>query len=678
MDAQQLLNLWGQITQGAVFKLVAALVALAGMFLVLLRLLNAIATFNRNRKAATLEKSIAAVTGVSALIEADIANACRWYLEPNCTSTDPSDEEDLRDVVALSPLFKTIDEHLAKGGERRHVILLADSGMGKTSFCINYYAREKKKKKSKRRRVAIVPLGTGNPIQQIESIERQNETILFLDALDEDPSASGDPQARLYQLMQSAAHFKNVVVTCRSQFFESDERIPKGSGIMFAGARRAGVSREFPPHKLFLAPFNGEQVKSYLRRSFSASSWGGFSKRRKAARMVEAIPELSVRPMLLELVPELVRESKEIEQLHGLYEYLLVSWLRREREWIGENELRDISIELAVRIFTRQRRGEGDRISAKELDEIAREHNSAIESWKLKSRSLLNRDTNGNFKFAHRSVMEFLVLEACLRGDVRAISVEWTDLMKDLLVSLANTDKFSEGRTLDLLQNDLAEARIFPLATSVGLPRRLAIGECKRIIKNNDVSRRHQRSIPIAWRGIRYQAMLASSNSLVSTYLVKDQTHGITWLVHDFSRSQREDRTLYQENFSSGQKVPVGVRSLLSGEAEANYRNPSIEEIITLWQCEQDICRIHGIGRVFDQECVYWLSDRLEDSLLCCSFGKLPILFPELKLIDSRADGDRHFHVYEIMGRYGMINRSPYKAMSAYVLESEDELRLRA
>lgn len=676
MDAQQFLGIWGEISEGAIFKLITALVALAGMLLVVVRLWNAISTFNRNRKAAKLEKSISAMTGVSALTEADIANACRWYLEPNCTSTDPSEEEDLRDVVALSPLFKTIDEHLAKGGERRHVILLADSGMGKTSFCINYFDRERKKKKSKRRRVAIVPLGTGDPIQQIESIEKQNETILFLDALDEDPNAAEDPQARLRQLMQSSARFKNVVVTCRSQFFESDERIPKGSGIMFAGARRAGVSREFPLHKLFLAPFNAEQVKSYLRRSFSVSSWGSFTKRRKAARMVEAIPELSVRPMLLELVPELVRENKEIEQLHGLYEYLLASWLRREREWIGENELRDISIELAVRIFTKQRRGEGDRISAEELEEIARDHNSAIESWKLKSRSLLNRDTHGNFKFAHRSVMEFLVLEACLRGDERAISVEWTDLMKDLLVSLANTDKDSERRTLELLRNDLAEAKIFPLATSVGIPRRLALGECKRIIKSNDVSRRHQRSIPIAWRGMRYQAVLASANPQVSTYLIKDQTHGITWLVHDFSRADREDRLLYQENFTSGQKVPMGVRSLLSGDAEVTYRNPSIEEIITLWQCEHEICRVHGIGKVFDQESLYWLSDRLEDSLLCCSFGGSPISFPELKLLDSRVDGDRSFHVYEISGRYGMINRSPYKAMCAYVLEADEELRL--
>lgn len=678
MDVQQLLVLWGEIGHSQIFKLISALAAVAGLVLVFIRLWNAASTFNKNSKAARLEKSIAAMTGVSAFTEADVANACRGYIEPNCTSTDPSDEDDLRNVVALAPLFKTIDEHLAKGGERRHVIILADSGMGKTSFCINYYAREKKKKKANRGRVAIVPLGTGDPVKQITSLERQNETILFLDALDEDPLAASDPQGRLHQLMQSAAHFKNVVITCRSQFFENDDRIPKGSGIMFAGARRAGLSRELPLHKVFLAPFNSDQVKTYLKRSFSASSWGSYRKRRQASKMVEAIPELSVRPMLLELVPELVRENKEIDQLYGLYEYLLSSWLRRERDWIVENDLKDISIELAVRVFTKQRRGEGDRMSAGELEEIARNRNTAIESWKLKSRSLLNRDTYGNFKFAHRSVMEFLVLEACLRGDPRAISVEWTDLMKDLLVSLANTDKDSEIRTLQLLQNDLAEARVFPLATSVGLPRRLSLNEFKRIIKSNNVSRRHQRSIPIAWRGMRYEVALASSTPSLSTYLVKDQTHGITWLVHDFSKSQQEDRHLYLENFVAGRKVPPGIRALLSGEADVLYRNPSIEEMLTLWQCEPDVCRIHGLGQVFSVEDMYWLSDRVEDSLLCCSFGYAPIMLSELKLLDTRVDGERRLHVYEILGRYGMINRSPYKAMSIYVLECEDELFFRS
>jgi hypothetical protein len=35
----------------------------------------------------------------------------------------------------------------------------------------------------------------------------------------------------------------------------------------------------------------------------------------------------------------------------------------------------------------------------------------------MKTRSLLNRDAGGNFKFAHRSIMEYMVAERILRGD---------------------------------------------------------------------------------------------------------------------------------------------------------------------------------------------------------------------------------------------------------------------
>lgn len=675
MDVGEVFKVLSQMAGSPVGKLLGVLAGLLGGPLLLIRFWNALSTLVRNRKAARIEKSIAAMTGVSAFTEADIANACRNYIEPNCTAADPSDEEDLRNVVALAPIFKTVDEHLERGGERRHIIILADSGMGKTSFCINYYAREKKKKKKSRRRIAIVPLGAGDPIRQIESLERKNETVLFLDALDEDPLASSDPQERLRQLMLCASHFKNVIITCRSQFFENDERIPKGSGIMYAGARRAGVSREYPLHKLFLAPFNPAQVRSYLAKSFPLLAIRGIQGRRHARSLVEAIPELSVRPMLLELVPELVREKRSIDQLYGLYEFLIEKWLGRERDWISERDLMEISIELAVQIFIKQRKGNGDRMSAAELEFIAADHNSEIASWKLKSRSLLNRDTFGNFKFAHRSVMEFLVLEACLRGDERALSVEWTDLMKDLLVSLANTDRESERRTLQLLSSDLGKAKVFPLATSVRMPGRFSSSECREIIKSNSFSRRHQRPIPAAWRGLRYRVSCLSNTPRVSCYSIVDQTHGISWLINNFSSRGSRDAELYLEPFSKNVPVSQHLASLMDVSDGATFRNPSIEEVLTLWQCELDVCRIHGIDRIFDTNHLYWIADMVDDSLLCCSFGRVPFSLDELRLIDSRVDSEgRAFHVYELLGkfgRYGMVNRLKYRALCAQVLEIE-------
>ena len=635
------------------------------------KLIVAIRGWRRDLAAVRLERELAESAGVAAYTKAEIDNACRNYIEPSCTSTDPSEEDDLRNVVALAPLFETVDRHLQSGGERRHIILLADSGMGKTSFCINYYAREKAKKATDRKRVAIVPLGSGDPIAQIASLSRESETVLFLDAFDEDPEAVTDPHTRLRALMAAASRFRNVVITCRSQFFESDERIPRGSGIMYAASRRAGVSREFPLHKLFLAPLSKKQIERYIAKCFSFSSFGNLALRRLAIRMVDTIPELSVRPMLLELIPGLVRENRSIEQLFGLYEYLVESWFKREKDWIDEADLQAISIEFALQLFLRQRRGLGDRMPPHELENIATAHNSSIATWKLKSRSLLNRDTEGNFKFAHRSIMEYLVVVGALNGDPRGISVEWTDHMKDLLVSLANSDNNSEALSLELLDRDLSEAKILPLGTGLAVPRRLSASECRRILKNDDVSVRNSRRIPVAWRNRNYAVRCLADAGSVKSFLIDDKTNGILWLITDISLVfDSSERDLYLDRFSDAAPADAKVRGFFGPRLNPVYRHPSLEELITLWQSESYLCDKAGVHRIFDGASIYWVGDRLEENNICCSFGATPHVKPELKLLDSKAGvGGSKLFVYELLGRYGMVNRSHYRALCAYIID---------
>jgi hypothetical protein len=351
-------------------------------------------------------------------------------------------------------------------------------------------------------------------------------------------------------------------------------------------------------------------------------------------------------------------------------------WLRRERDWINENDLYEISIELAVTIFTRQHQGWGDRISAEFLDGLAKLHNSSISSWKLKSRSLLNRDIEGNFKFAHRSVMEFLVVVASLRGDERALAVEWTDLMKDLLVSLANTDAESERKTLELLKKDLTETKVFPLATSVSAPRRLASSELKRTLKNEEVSHRHSRVIPVAWRNLRYEIKCVAKTNEVSSYLINDQTHGLSWLVNDISKlMEPAERALYEDRFTESSSVPPQLSQLFGHRLRASYRHPSIEELLTLWESEPYIQKQYGLSAIFDRTATYWLGDRVEEAYLCCSFGADPMIRPELRHIDTRTDSlGRRLHLYELLGKYGIVNREPYRAICTYIIDEVSEL----
>lgn len=71
----------------------------------------------------------------------------RYYVRPDCQSVDPSGQEDFRCIgVARDPLFARMDRVLGSSpGPDRFQIILADSGMGKTAFHLNYFARHRRR-----------------------------------------------------------------------------------------------------------------------------------------------------------------------------------------------------------------------------------------------------------------------------------------------------------------------------------------------------------------------------------------------------------------------------------------------------------------------------------------------------------------------------------------------------
>ncbi|NUO81410.1 hypothetical protein HUU05_15135, partial [candidate division KSB1 bacterium] len=80
-----------------------------------------------------------------------IERSTRFYIPPNCSSVDPAQEAEIRRVeVTEEKLFEKVDKHLAKDNPHRHLLLLADSGMGKSSFVLNYYARNQRLPERKR------------------------------------------------------------------------------------------------------------------------------------------------------------------------------------------------------------------------------------------------------------------------------------------------------------------------------------------------------------------------------------------------------------------------------------------------------------------------------------------------------------------------------------------------
>lgn len=601
---------------------------------------------------------------IDAFTYEDVAHACKSYIEPDCAQLDPSDENDLRNIALRAPLFMTVENHLARGGESRHIILLADSGMGKTSFCLNYYSREVKKAE-KGRQVAIIPLGRGDGLTRIAAFKRsRNDAILFLDAFDEDPEAVDNQKERLEELLRAASDFRNIIVTCRSQFFASDADVPTGSGIMYVAAKRAGQGRELPLHRVFLAPFSEKQISLYVRKNFPYTKVSNWRWRRSARRLVKEVPELAVRPMLLELLPDLVREKRKVEQLFSLYEYLVDKWLEREAGWIEPQVLLDISIELAVRAFVRQRSGGGDRLGAEEVDCVASSYKYPLESWKIRSRSLLNRDIEGLYKFAHRSVMEYLFLLAAMRGEQRCCDVEWTDLIKDLFVSWGSVPE--HGFPSVVFSMDLSRTGLFPLATPVREPKRVSHDECKVALQSDGISLRRSGKIPADWRNDKLRVDTNASAGCVAI-CVQDSAQGLIWLGVDVSSLGGETRSLYKDSFTTSESNVLLVNFGLPGEFVK--RLPSLDELITLWESEPYIRERYHVS-IFESFDLYWLGDTGDSGPLCCSFGESPLKYERVRHVGTRSGKyGRKLHLYEFQYRYGIVKKASYKAMCVYVAE---------
>jgi hypothetical protein len=211
--------------------------------------------------------------------EGQIANARRHYIRPRCQNVDPANTEEMRgDFATYEPLFKKMNEFIRESTQYRYIIILADSGMGKSSFMLNYYAHFMVKSK-RMYSLVLLPLGIPDVDDKIKAVSDKKHTVLLLDALDEDTRAVGNHAARVHQIVELTRDFHKVVVSCRTQFFPSDEELPLRTGVLRTGPVDPAMTKEHVFHKLYLSPFsdfgdmsNAEKpAPSYQRSPISRS-----------------------------------------------------------------------------------------------------------------------------------------------------------------------------------------------------------------------------------------------------------------------------------------------------------------------------------------------------------------------------------------------------------------------
>ncbi len=121
--------------------------------------------------------------------------------------------------------------------------------------------------------------------------------------------------------------------------------------------------------------------------------------------------------MLLSNIESLLQSKDKYTATYMVYAELIKKWIEREakrkphkeRKYYKEN-LERFSWEIALNIYrSREKRDGSLLVKGEEIKPFAEKHSINLEEMEMKSRSLLNRNARGEYKFSHKSVLEYFL-----------------------------------------------------------------------------------------------------------------------------------------------------------------------------------------------------------------------------------------------------------------------------
>lgn len=413
--------------------------------------------------------------------KAEIDKATRYYIPTKYQDTAPSQADEPSRSFIDSPKAKLIPMMLKTAFQQddsRYYLILADSGMGKTTFMMNLFLAYKNQWPWKQKHdIRLLPLGHPQTLAEVEKIQNPEHTILLLDALDEDVEAVKDYKNRLGEILDKTWKFREVVITCRTQFFPSEVEEPSKTGYFRYGTD--GGEHFF--RKAYVSVFDDKDINRYLRKRFKFWQW---KDRRKARRIVQKSPNLMVRPMLLSHIQDLVGEEREYEYTYQIYEVLIQKWVEREcnkpiielkyhSKALYREKLESFSHDFALNLFV-NREKRGGLFSIHFSEKIPTDSGLQLSNYEaiakllkdkdLKERSLLNRDSDGNYKFAHKSIFEYFLANCIINNKLSYDEINLKglnstrmflgDYLIKVIYELATSKDailFKDNKTIDIL-----------------------------------------------------------------------------------------------------------------------------------------------------------------------------------------------------------------------------------
>ncbi len=344
----------------------------------------------------------------------DPLDLVKCYVEPQSQEINPADSADEDFNVSRQSTFEKLNEfvdtmNLTNPGNNV-MFILSDAGMGKTSLLAMLKLIRLTSFWPRQYECELFKLGE-KTLDDVENIDEKRKTILLLDALDEDKTASGRVEQRILEILDATRGFHKIIITCRTQFFpalESPGKIEVGGYKCYAK---------------YLSFFDNKKVEEYLiKRFFRRILFFKIKDKRKidtAKKIIDKMGALRCRPMLLAHIREFMENEARLTggmEEYDVYDTLLDNWLAREeiKTKKPKTELLTACMLLAVEMQRRQVR----EIPGPDLMKVVSSC-QGIENVKfidVKGRSLLNKNSQGDFRFSHYSIQEFLVAKYILEN----------------------------------------------------------------------------------------------------------------------------------------------------------------------------------------------------------------------------------------------------------------------
>lgn len=335
-----------------------------------------------------------------------------YYVDTHGQQVDPCENDEIKKNqefnMSKKLVFFFMKEVFKNNIPNQYFIVLADSGMGKTTFMIKLY-KIYMKKWLKSFNMKLIPLSYASALIRIDEVKNPQNTILLLDGLDENPSAMENYEEFMHELLDKTEMFYKIIITCRTQFFPNEKAEPYETGkIMFATNNKNNTF-----YKIYISPFSNKDITHFLKKKYK---FFNKKKREKAKEIVEKCPYLMVRPMLLSYIDDFIVSEREYDYLFQIYEQLVENWIKREA--VSSEVLYSFTKQTAIEMYCNN----SIYITREEIAKLCKKYNINLKSIEARSKSLLNRNGLGLYKFAHRSIYEYvLAKEALQNADFRKI-----------------------------------------------------------------------------------------------------------------------------------------------------------------------------------------------------------------------------------------------------------------